>query len=453
MKHLIPKILFLSFLGSIILFSCKKKKDSIIDTIIPPEYPTYPTAADYKSDNAIDWMNLFRRIVKEQSINPPQASRLYAYAGVTTYESVVDGIKGNKSLQGQLNGFLINSIPKNQKELHYEIVVNEAMYNIAKSIIPNLTPTSLQLIEDLHSTYLNYHNNVNTSLADRSKERGVLVANAIINWVAGDNFTTTRTLTYNLPSYTGHPEYWVPTDPGHLKPTEPYWNLVRPFALSYVSQFNIPSSVPFSTDTSSSFGHQALEVFNTAANRTPEQNNIRFWWSDPTGSQTPSGHWTGIVQYLVHSKNLKLGKTAELYAMTGLAGADAFISCWDSKFRYNLLRPETYIKNYFPGQSTWTTGQLDITPPFPEYPSGHSVCSGACAEMLTYLLGDNISFTDSTNLYLGYQPRTFNSFNEAAQEAGISRLYGAIHFREAIEKGLIQGKQVAQNIESRIKLK
>jgi hypothetical protein len=137
--------------------------------------------------------------------------------------------------------------------------------------------------------------------------------------------------------------------------------------------------------------------------------------------------------------------------MLGIATADAFISCWDAKYKYNLLRPETYIKAYI--NSSWSTGQLDITPPFPEYPSGHSVCSGAAAEILTDILG-NIPFTDSINVeYYNYVPRSFASFNAAAQEAGISRLYGGIHFREAIENGLLQGKNLSQHLKARVQLK
>jgi hypothetical protein len=195
-----------------------------------------------------------------------------------------------------------------------------------------------------------------------------------------------------------------------------------------------------------------MEVLTTVNNRTVEQSNIRLWWSDATGTQTPAGHWLGMLQYIIRQKGYKLDKAAELYAMTAIASADAFIACWDCKYRYNYLRPETYIHTYFPGQAVWSTGQFDITPPFPEYPSGHSVCSGACAEILTSLLG-TVSFTDSINVNLGYVPRSFASFDAAAQEAAISRLYGGIHYRDAIESGLNMGKLVAQNLAAHVHLK
>ena len=160
-----------------------------------------------------------------------------------------------------------------------------------------------------------------------------------------------------------HLWYWEPTDAAHLNPAEPYWSEVRSFTMDSSAQFEIPQSIMFSEDTTTAFGRQAREVYNTINNRTTEQSDIRLWWADPTGTQTPAGHWIGIMQFVIHKQNLKLDKAVELYAMLGIATADAFISCWDAKYKYNLLRPETYIKAYI--NSSWSTGQLDITPPFP----------------------------------------------------------------------------------------
>jgi hypothetical protein len=134
----------------------------------------------------------------------------------------------------------------------------------------------------------------------------------------------------------------------------------------------------------------------------------------------------------------------EAYARVGIAVADAFICCWEMKYTYGYLRPITYIHDAAGlNDPAWNTapgigGGNIATPPFPEYTSGHSTQSGAAAFVLTDLLG-NVEFVDDTHADLGLASRRFSSFAEAAQEAAISRLYGGIHYRAAIERGVDQG--------------
>lgn len=132
-----------------------------------------------------------------------------------------------------------------------------------------------------------------------------------------------------------------------------------------------------------------------------------------------------------------------------MATSDAFVSCWNTKYRYNLLRPITYIQRFI--DAGWNQPMLTdplMTPPFPEYTSGHSVQTAAAAHVLTQLLGEGFAFVDDTHAARGYAPRSFNSFLEAAEEAAMSRLYGGIHFRAAIEHGLAQGACVGQRVTS-----
>ncbi len=421
-----------------------------------PEQPGAQSPSDatsYDPQIAVDWMNEFRSIAALQSMNPPRASRMYAYASVALYEGVVDGIEGNQSLQGQLNGFSAGSIPANSDSLDFGIVANEALYVIAKSdtIVPSLTQQNLSAIESLHGRFLTSRvGSVSDALVTKSKARGVLVANAILKYAATDNFFAISTLSYTVPARdASHLSYWEPTDAGHLNPSEPYWGRIRPFLMDSAAQFAVPSSIPFSTDTSSAFGRGAKQVLDTVANITQAKSDIVAWWRDGSSTQSPAGHWIGIVQYVVHLRSFKLNKAAELYALAGIALGDAFISCWDMKYKYNLLRPETYIRAYI--NPDWTTGQSGfLTPPFPEYTSGHSVASGAAARVITNYAGA-MAFTDSAGV-LG-SPRSFSSFTAAAQEAGISRLYGGIHYMDAIATGLIQGANVGQNVTNRVKFK
>lgn len=196
---------------------------------------------------------------------------------------------------------------------------------------------------------------------------------------------------------------------------------------------------------------QAYELLNTVSSASTVQRDIALWWADEAGTTgTPPGHWVSIAGIIATQKNIDLGKAAEMYVLTNMAMADAFISCWNAKYKINLLRPVSYIRTYFPGYYNWNS--LINTPPHPEYPSGHSVSSAAAADMLTKIFGD-VAFTDDTNVSLGMAPHTYNSFTEAANEAGISRLYGGIHFRDAIVNGLTQGKEVSKIMSAKIQLR
>jgi len=126
---------------------------------------------------------------------------------------------------------------------------------------------------------------------------------------------------------------------------------------------------------------------------------------------------------------------------------DSFISCWDEKYRSSRVRPETVITRYM--DQKWQP--LLQTPPFPEYTSGHSVISTAVSETLTYMIGDNFSFRDDTEVIFDLPTRDFKSFRQAAEEAAISRLYGGIHYRDAIENGQSQGKAIGNFIVEKLK--
>jgi hypothetical protein len=214
-----------------------------------------------------------------------------------------------------------------------------------------------------------------------------------------------------------------------------------------------PLSHPaFSKDIGSTFYAEALEVYDTVNNLTPEELAIATFWADGAGTLTPPGHWVSITGQVLEQEDLTLDVAAEAYAKVGIAVADAFISCWEIKYHYCLLRPITYIQDPTGpiNDPAWTTPIG--TPPFPEYTSGHSTQSGAAASLLAELFGD-VTFTDHTHDAVPLPARTFTAaaggpttFEEAADEAAISRLYGGIHYRAAIERGLEQGRCIAQVI-------
>jgi hypothetical protein len=191
-----------------------------------------------------------------------------------------------------------------------------------------------------------------------------------------------------------------------------------------------------------------MAVYTAVNNLTPDQEQIALFWADDPGRTfTPPGHSIAIAAQVLQQEQASLALAAETYARVGVAISDSFISCWNTKYIYNLIRPITYIQAVIdPGWNTPDITDPVMTPPFPEYTSGHSVQSGAAATVLTAVFGDNYQFSDNSHTALGLPARTYNSFHEFADEAAISRLYGGIHYLPAIQAGLDQGRCIGEQV-------
>ncbi len=278
---------------------------------------------------------------------------------------------------------------------------------------------------------------------------GQRIADALYAWSLGDGghegYAANFPATYLPPAGAG---FWVSTPPAFANAMQPYWGQNRPFVLP--SGAACPAQPPpaYSEDAASEFYTQALEVYQTVQDLTEEQRVIaQFWADDPGKTAAPPGHWISVLTQVLIEGDHSLDVAAESYARVGMALADAFITCWHTKYRYNLIRPISYIQQVI--DPTWNTPEATdpvLTPPFPEYTSGHSVQSAAAAYVLTDLFGDNVAFVDHTHTARGFPARAYASFLDAAQEAALSRLYGGIHYRAAIEQGLAQGACVGRQI-------
>lgn len=248
---------------------------------------------------------------------------------------------------------------------------------------------------------------------------------------------------------------WFPTPPAYMDAADPHWARMRTMVMDSARQFKPASPVPFDTAKGSAFMALVREVAATGRSLTEEQREIAgFWDCNPFVVATsghmmlgfkkisPGGHWMNIACIAAAQKNLSLEKTVQVASLTALTLYDAFISCWAAKYDSDRVRPETVINKHL--DVKWQP--LLQTPPFPEYTSGHSVISSATAEILSHLLGDTLTYVDDTEVIFELAPRRFTSFRQAAAEAGISRLYGGIHFRDAIEQGQRQGVMVGRHI-------
>jgi hypothetical protein len=204
----------------------------------------------------------------------------------------------------------------------------------------------------------------------------------------------------------------------------------------------LPAVPAYSTDTSSAMYHEAYNVYNTVNNLTQAQKNIASYWADGGGSFTPPGHLISIVVQLIRNRNLNLRDASILLAKAGIGLYDASVVCWKAKFAVNLLRPISYIRNNI--DPNWNS--FISTPPFPSYTSGHASFSSVTASILSRKFGTHVAFTDSTKVPYGFAARSFTSFDQAAQEAALSRLYGGIHYQMDNDNGYNCGAMIENNV-------
>lgn len=389
-----------------------------------------------------DWYYLMNELVRHTATySPPVASRSFGYIGVTAFEATVGGSDRLVSLVGQLHGF--DAVPAREAGAVYDetVVIGAAMSDAIVYFFGNTGPTGQRAIKAAQTRWRErVVAGVPEDVVARSEAFGKAVAASIHAWSLDDGGAVIDNMGFpqewDLPK---GDDKWVPTSPIRQQqlPLLPEWGLKRTFATPSGATCATPGNPPYSVEPASQFYKEAMEVYETGKSVTPEQAAIaRFWSDDPMLSMTPPGHWVSIALQVAERADLPLDENVDLLVRMGVGMADAFVGCWNDKFKFNLLRPVTYIKRAI--DQKWEP--LLITPPFPEYPSGHSTVSGAMDAVLTAFFGDNYAFEDRTGSPDGRNPRTFRSFHEAAEEAGISRLYGGIHFRSAIVDGLAQGR-------------
>jgi PAP2 superfamily len=392
------------------------------------------------------WYKLTLELVRHTpTYTPPVASRSFAYLGVTAFEAAASGSNELQSLAGQLNG--LTSLPKRDAGKSYDeaVVMHAAMSFAADNFFENTGPTGHHAMAALEAKLkAEVSSDVASDVAARSEAYGRAVAAHILAWSQNDGGAVIENMGFPLKyELTQAPAHWTPTSTIALQqlPLLPTWGKNRAFAMPDGTACALPPPPEYSEDKNSEFYKQALEVFDAKANLTPEQRTIaRFWSDDAMLSTTPPGHWISIALQIFERDAVPLDKSVDVLMRLGVAEADAFIGCWNAKFQYDLLRPVTYIRRTM--DPKWESTLA--TPPFPEYPSGHSTQSAAAATVMTQAFGENFAFEDATNVKDGLKPRSFASFWAAANEAGISRLYGGIHYRAAIERGLEQGRCIGK---------
>jgi membrane-associated phospholipid phosphatase len=388
-----------------------------------------------------NWIKLTLQLVRHTATySPPVAARAFGYLGVIGHEAVAACDPALTSLAGQLNG--LSPLPRPELGAHDMAAVLQAALSSAVTHFFSNTGPSGQRAKATMTRIQSARvaEGLAPDVLARSIALGQAIAAHVIVWADTDGGAVVENMGFPM-TYVPDtdPAAWVPTSliRQQQAPLLPDWGRVRTFAMPAGDTCALPPPPAYSQEPGSAFHTEAMEVYTTSKALTDEQKLIaRFWSDDPMLSSTPPGHWIFIANDLITRRGLPLTVSVDMMARLGIGMADAFIGCWHDKTAYNLLRPVTYIKRVI--DPAWTP--LLITPPFAEYPSGHSTVSGAAATVLTAVLGEDYAFEDHTHVREGMDPRRYDSFWQAAEEAGISRLYGGIHFRSAIDQGLAQGR-------------
>jgi hypothetical protein len=387
--------------------------------------------------------------------SPPVASRIYVYPHIAAYEVLRNQHPEYKTLAGQLNEFTTVPGPNPEQDIYYPLASIVAFSTTAQFLVFNVG-----MLNEFEEQYLQSIQKVGISrkIFENSVAYGREVGNHLIEYAKNDGYIARQ----SLPRYIleEEPGKWVPTPPDYMPGIEPHWATMRTLVLDSVNQFLPPPPTPFDTTPGSKFYQECMEVYETVNALTDEQLEIaKFWDCNPNISFTkghvmfyhqqisPGGHWLSIASIISHMDNMNFMRKSEVFTLTSIALYDAFISCWDEKYRSSLIRPETYIDRYI--DPDWKP--ILQTPAFPEYTSGHSVISAAASVALTKMLGDNYAFADSSEVEYGLPVRHYKSFYHASNEAAISRLYGGIHYRPACDNGVSQGRKVGNFIMDKVK--
>ena len=438
------KILF-SSLAAMLLLAIGCKNQPVKNTYFPDAFSYSKTVKE------------LNEVVKHVGFSPIVASRNYAYANIAAYECIAGGYpKEYLSLAGQING--LKQMPKadSTQKIDFEFAALLAFCKVGEAV--TFPEGSMQEYVDSVKK-IAQDNGMPDDMFDNSLAYADTVGKAILAWSKKDNYAQTRSAS----RYTviDSPGRWVPTPPAYASAVEPHWQEIRTIGTDSANQFIPPAPIPFNMkDTSSAYYRQVMEVKNTTDSLTPEQQHIAEFWDDLGGKLnvsghvsfvtkkfSPPGHWMNIVGIASQKAKATFRKTVATYTLTSICMFDAFIQCWDEKFRSNMVRPETVINKYI--DQDWRPYLQ--TPPFPEYTCGHSTVSTAAAEALTFMYGDNFAYTDTSELEFGIANRSFTSFRQAAEENNWARFYGGIHFHPTCVVSKEYGNKVGSYIINKLK--
>jgi hypothetical protein len=423
------------------------------------ESKTRPTGFQADAAAYVQTLKKLTDVMVIDVTGPCAAARYYAYANLAAYEVLHQQVRPPQylSFAGRLLDYPDLSGLRPVQPIDANFAGLYAVLRMGEELLPSghlLEEPRKQLLREAVKKY-----RLKETILDASRAYADSVVARMMQYAVKDGYLKTTGYLRFTPS--AEASAWQPTPPGYMEAYEPHWGRLRPFLLDSATQFKPLAPVPFDGRPGTPFHLLAREVYDLTGNLSEEQKLIAgFWDCNPffltqmghvsfgTKKISPGGHWMGITGIASIQKKLSLAETVRWHALVGITMADAFISCWDEKYRSNRIRPETFINEQM--DRDWRP--LLQTPPFPEYTSGHSVVSSSVAQVLSHLAGEDFAYTDTVEMEFGLPARSFTSFRQAAAEAAISRLYGGIHFRDAVDNGVQQGEQIGKYILQKLQL-
>lgn len=400
----------------------------------------------YNSKDYVKTLKIVTDVMVEDVTSPVAAARYYAYINLGALETASYFTEDSKFKLSRKLGFTpsVNQISQN---INRDLAIQFSLLKGGEYFLPSgyLFPNKIEA-----KKHEFYQIGFSREEVDAALEFSDLIVLEIFNWAKKDGFTKLNNLIRYTPK--DGQGYWKPTPPAFMSPIEPHWNRLKPLVLASPDQFLVDPPAPFDLNENSSFYIQMKEVYDTVNKNSKETKEMALFWDcNPFELQqighiefglkkiSPGGHWMGITGIACIKSDLNMMQSTLVHTLVSVICHDAFIACWHEKYLSDRIRPETIINEIL--DPNWRP--VLQTPPFPEYVSGHSVVSTAAANILTIIFGDNFEFIDDTEVEFGLPVRSFPSFNYAANEASISRLYGGIHFRDAIEQGIKLGELVS----------
>jgi len=394
-------------------------------------------------------------VAMEDGFPPPVASRVYVYPHLAHYITLQRFYPDSlQDITNALNGFQ-PLLEFNEEMVNAELASLLAFCKIGKKVV-----FSEFYMDDLADEFIEKARaaKLSNQVIDASINYATQIASHLSRWIDKDNYIQTRT--FDRFTSTKLPHNWRETPPDYIEALEPHWYKIRPLVIDSASIFVANPPPVYETSKDSDFYKMVYEVYEESKKLDSLKIATAWFWDDNPNTTihqghmiavihkiSPPGHWLNIIHQITEKENSSLFKTTTAYSFTATAMFDAIISCWNEKFKTDLVRPITYIQEYI--DVTWRP--VIQTPPFPEYTSGHSAISASAAGVLNSVFGNNYSFTDNTNELFNAGTRTYNSFDEAAWEVSLSRFYGGIHYMIGVQEGNRQGYFIANHILEKFK--
>ncbi len=407
------------------------------------------------------WLTVQTAMLYRQSGNPfgLNPGRYMAYSGVALYESVVPGMPAYQSLHGQLTNMPVMPSTEPGLAYHWPSSAHAALATMTKKLFGTTAAYNEQAVTNLENELnTQYRAEAGNNVFERSVAFGKEVADRIFEWSRTDN-ANWPTTAYQLP--TPFPGMWQPETPGGAIGF-PYWGYNRLMVPGSIDNAVSPPPPPYSTDPASAYYKEYNEVYQLSLNLSNEQKLIAKYYNDVNPGYPAGAHYISILKQVIEQFDPALDKAAVTYAKTGISLFDATTSSFKAKFTYMNERPFQFIRGVIVPEANPAWKSFIPNPPYPDFPSNHAVFSSSVAYALSSLYGIQTPFTNSSYegiiADLGNGPvnlgtRHYTSFEAMSYEIGISRLYGGIHIRYAVEEGFKQGKKIAQNIDNKVKFK